>query len=133
MVNWIVRRHNLVVPDLYQPSGVYWFVARISWRAMLAFCIAFWPSMPGFIAVFALDPVAEGWTRIYQLTYWVGLAISGVAYYLICKAFSMPRARDNLLIYEEDIPDDVIEGDEPPVEKTASETSRGEEAFASPV
>jgi nucleobase:cation symporter-1, NCS1 family len=62
---WIVRRQNLVVPDLYQPHGLYWFVAGINRRAMLAFCIAFWPSTPGFIAGLTLDPVAEGWTRIY--------------------------------------------------------------------
>ncbi|KAK5655167.1 hypothetical protein OQA88_6066 [Cercophora sp. LCS_1] len=47
---WVVRRQRLIVPDLYKPGGVYWFTAGVNWRAIVAFCLAFWPSMPGFIA-----------------------------------------------------------------------------------
>jgi hypothetical protein len=61
------------------------------------------------------------------------LAISGAAYYLLCKAFPMPKARDHVLMHEEDIPDDVIEGDEPPVERADSGTSKEKGVFASPV
>jgi NCS1 family nucleobase:cation symporter-1 len=59
---WIVRHQNLVLSNLYRPHGVCWFTAGINWRIILTFCLALWHSMPRFIAVFTLDPVAEGWT-----------------------------------------------------------------------
>ncbi|KAK4220772.1 NCS1 family nucleobase:cation symporter-1 [Podospora fimiseda] len=106
---WIVRRQRLIVADLYQPHGVYWFTFGINWRAMLAFCLGFWPSMPGFICAFTGDPVAEGWARIYQLTYFVGLMLGGGLYYVICKVWPMPGARENVLLNDETI-EDVSDG-----------------------
>jgi hypothetical protein len=32
-----------------------------------------WPSMPGFVCAINGHPIEEGWTRVYQLLYFVGL------------------------------------------------------------
>ncbi|KAK0650029.1 hypothetical protein B0T16DRAFT_457384 [Cercophora newfieldiana] len=111
---WIVRRQNLVVPDLYSLSGVYWFTAGIKWRAMLSFCLAFGPPCR------ASSPPSP-WTLSLR---------DGISYYAICKFFPMPRARDNVLATEEEYPEDVIEGSELPAAETAnSMTSKEKEAL----
>jgi hypothetical protein len=47
----------------------------------------------GFVCAVNGDPIAIGWTRIYQLSYFVGLAISCPGYWLLCRLFPPPALR----------------------------------------
>lgn len=75
---WIVRRGNWNVPQLYEANGIYWFQKGLNWKAFLAWTLAVFPSMPGFVAETTLKgdgssvyDVGEGWIRVFQLNYFV--------------------------------------------------------------
>lgn len=42
---WVIRRHKLIIPDLYSSKGIYWFHWGLNWRAFLVFFVCTAPSM----------------------------------------------------------------------------------------
>lgn len=75
---WIIRRQKWNIPQFYQASGIYWFTGGINWRAVVAWVIAVFPSMPGFVAVTTLKsdgdelyPIGGNWVKVFQLNYFV--------------------------------------------------------------
>ncbi|KAB5549638.1 hypothetical protein GE09DRAFT_1223460 [Coniochaeta sp. 2T2.1] len=56
---WLICRQRLVGSDLFLTDGSCWYTATINWRAMSAFCLGFWPFMPGFIGAFT-TPMRSG-------------------------------------------------------------------------
>lgn len=84
---WLIRTQRLKIPDLYSKNGIYWYTFGLNWRAFVSFFIAIFPSMPGFVCAVNGAPIAVGWTRIYQLSYFVGMTIAGVLYYGLCHYF----------------------------------------------
>lgn len=63
----------------------------------------------GFVCTVNGDPIAIGWTRIYQLSYFVGLAISCPGYWLLCRLFPPPALR--VMEYMDDEVDSDSGGD----------------------
>jgi NCS1 family nucleobase:cation symporter-1 len=87
---WIVRQQKLKIPDLYTKDGIYWYQFGWNWRAFVSFFVAIFPSMPGFVCAVNGDPIAVGWTRLYQLSYFIGITIAGLLYWTLCKFFPPP-------------------------------------------
>lgn len=46
--------------------------------------------MPGFVCAVNGAPIAVAWTRIYQLSYFIGITIAGMLYYGLCYFFPPP-------------------------------------------
>lgn len=46
--------------------------------------------MPGFVCAVNGAPIPVGWTRIYQISYFIGITIAGLLYYGLCYFFPPP-------------------------------------------
>ncbi|EOD51179.1 putative ncs1 nucleoside transporter protein [Neofusicoccum parvum UCRNP2] len=76
---WLVRRRRVKLSDLYHagPSGIYYFVRGVNWRAFVAWVVGWAPQLPGFVhAVNEEISVPAGCTHLYQLAFPLGFAIS---------------------------------------------------------
>jgi nucleobase:cation symporter-1, NCS1 family len=87
---WIIRRTKWNIPDLYKPSGIYWFWHGINWRAAVAYFLGMWPALPGFVNATAGLEVATTWRRFYQISFFFGYIVSGSLYLLFNKLFPPP-------------------------------------------
>ncbi|EPE03023.1 ncs1 nucleoside transporter family protein [Ophiostoma piceae UAMH 11346] len=87
----VLRKHKLRINELYigDPSSHYWFNHGFNWRAFVAFFSGVWPLLPGLAASVNsyTGPNWTNWTRLYNLTFIVGVAIS-FSVYLVLNYFS---------------------------------------------
>jgi NCS1 family nucleobase:cation symporter-1 len=75
---WLIRKRNLVLADLYLPTGTYHYDAGWNWRAVVATvagCVAAWIGL----VVPPLKPV-------YEYAWFAGFAVSALVYYALMKA-----------------------------------------------
>ena len=74
---WIIRRLKWNVPHLYigDSKGIYWYTAGLNWRAFFCWIMSVWPSLPGFAAAVSGQSIAVGWTRAFQVTWFIGESI----------------------------------------------------------
>jgi NCS1 family nucleobase:cation symporter-1 len=83
----VLRMHKLRVNELYigDSSSHYWFNHGLNWRAFVAFFSGVWPLLPGLAASVNgyTGPNWTNWTRLYNLTFLVGLAISFVVFLVL--------------------------------------------------
>jgi len=42
---WLIRKHKLIIPDLYRQEGIYWYNFGLNWKAFLVFFVVVAPSM----------------------------------------------------------------------------------------
>ncbi len=79
---WLVRRTELVVPDLYRTDGAYSYRAGWNPAALIAFAAGLLPNLPGFLATAAPSAFTAGpfWMAIYTWAWFVGLAIALLTY-----------------------------------------------------
>eukprot|EP00798_Chlamydomonas_sp_ICE-L_P004169 gene4169-14269_t len=91
---WIVRARTLDVDALYSSStdAVYWYKGGWNPAALAALLAGVLPSIPGFLATVRLiGPVDPIWKLLYDLSWFVGVAISASLYVaLMGKAKEMP-------------------------------------------
>ncbi|KGQ00857.1 hypothetical protein PAAG_12485 [Paracoccidioides lutzii Pb01] len=84
----LIRRHKLKLNDLYtgDANGIYWYWHGVNWRAPVAFVAGMWPLFPGLIASVnnTTHPNLAGWIKLFNLTFFAGLAISFVTMTGIC-------------------------------------------------
>jgi nucleobase:cation symporter-1, NCS1 family len=86
---WIIRKKKWVVPDLFDPSGIYWFTGGWNLRAVAALVLGMAPACPGFIVNCINRKTDNALVRMYQLTWFISLPISLVVYLGLCWAFPM--------------------------------------------
>ncbi|KAL4936574.1 hypothetical protein BDV06DRAFT_227752 [Aspergillus oleicola] len=83
----LVRRHKLKLSHLYRgdSTSIYWFRDGVNWRAFVAFGAGMWPLLPGLAATVNswTAPKWTGWTRLYNLTFIVGLAMSFLVFWVL--------------------------------------------------
>lgn len=80
---WIVRKRRVKLTDLYHasPAGIYYYLKGFNFRAFVAWVIGWAPQLPGFVnAVNESIAVPVGCTRLYQLAFPLGFAISFVVF-----------------------------------------------------
>ncbi|GJN94131.1 hypothetical protein Rhopal_007205-T1 [Rhodotorula paludigena] len=93
------RKGNLHVPSLYTnaPGSAYRYSYGTHWRAMAAFVLSIFPTLPGFAGTFPGNKVALGWTHLYYIS-WLYCIVSSSLIYLFFlvvvppKNLSGPRA-----------------------------------------
>lgn len=86
---YLVRRTRLDVGDLYRDDGAYSYRGGWNAAAIVAFVLGVLPNIPGFLnAAFpeAFPHVAEEFKSVYTYAWFVGLAISAIAYGLMMKS-----------------------------------------------
>lgn len=91
----VVRNGNVRVPDLYDPAGVYWYRAGVSWRAVVAYLVAVVLPIPGFSASFGCS-VSAGAVHLYEIGWLLTCVVSSVVYWALCRfcgAFALDERR----------------------------------------
>ncbi|ODA79808.1 hypothetical protein RJ55_05404 [Drechmeria coniospora] len=90
----LVRRHKLKISHLYigDSASIYWFDHGFNWRSFLTFGMASWPLLPGLVATVNktkddTDERYDGWVRLYNLTFLVGLVMAFVLFYTLNLLF----------------------------------------------
>ncbi|KAI9834235.1 MAG: hypothetical protein M1819_003073 [Sarea resinae] len=74
----VVRKRRLRLCDLYRgdSSSIYWYSKGFNWRGFVAFGTGVWPLFPGMVASAGGYKIADGWLKIFNLTFILGIAIS---------------------------------------------------------
>ncbi|KZT65774.1 NCS1 nucleoside transporter family protein [Daedalea quercina L-15889] len=82
----VVRRCTIKLEDCYvgNSSSLYWYWHGFHWRALVAWVIGVFPTMPGLIMTVRNPAAYNGWVRTFHITFFVGLFVSFAAFWLIC-------------------------------------------------
>lgn len=96
----VIRRRKLKIEDLYvgDKSSIYWYRNGFHWRAILAFVIGAWPFCPGFIMSLIDAKTSNNWTKLFNISFLVGISIGFIAFTVIC-IISPPPGKDEGLNY----------------------------------
>ncbi len=85
---FLVRRTELDVTDLYREDGRYNFRSGFNPCAIIALVVGVLPNIPGFLAqVGIIDAASMPFVvSLYDYAWFIGLAISGLVYYVLMRA-----------------------------------------------
>lgn len=90
---FLLRRTTVKLTDLYGagPRSIYWYSRGWNWRAAVAWVSGVWFLLPG-LAQRAVAPkdVWAGWTRLYQLSWFLGCLASGLTYLALDRFWPVP-------------------------------------------
>jgi len=94
----VVRRCRVKIEDLYNgtPSSIYWYWKGLHWRAVVAFVIGVWPFWPGFFMSLFNPSVSNGWVKLFNISFLVGLGLGFVAFLVICAISPPPHYKEGL-------------------------------------
>jgi nucleobase:cation symporter-1, NCS1 family len=81
---FVIRRRELVLEDLYLRDGVYEYSRGINWRAVIALALGAGTALAG-LAIPSLR-------ALYDYSWFVGFAVSFVAYYAMMRGQPRPIA-----------------------------------------
>ncbi|KAL2803118.1 permease for cytosine/purines, uracil, thiamine, allantoin-domain-containing protein [Aspergillus granulosus] len=129
---FLIRRTTMKLSDMYAstPASLYWYTKGWNWRAGVAWVTGVWFLMPGLAQrAMALGEIWAGWTRLYQLAWFLGCVVSGAAYLGLDWVWPMPGKtevddEDYFGTFEERA--DVVDGSVPDSE--GDEVAREKEA-----
>jgi len=85
---YFIRQTKINVPDLYLEHGQYSYQKGWNMAAVIAFAIGVIPNIPGFLnAAFpaSFPEVSAMLKTIYTYAWFVGLAISGIVYFVLMR------------------------------------------------
>ncbi|PCH44346.1 NCS1 nucleoside transporter family protein [Wolfiporia cocos MD-104 SS10] len=99
----VVRRCVLKLEDCYigGSHSIYWYYHGFHWRAAVAWVLGVFPTMPGFIMTVRNPFAYNSWVRTFHIAFFVGLADSFVAFWLICKISPPPGIGIGLSYHDE--------------------------------
>ena len=84
---FLVRSRQLKLTDLYErsPRSIYWYWKGFNWRAIVAWLMGIWISLPGFAEYvrYGTSRELKGWSHLYDISYLLGCLISLVTYYVL--------------------------------------------------
>ncbi|KAJ7818270.1 putative uracil permease [Mycena leptocephala] len=88
----VVRRGIIKLEDCYigDSSSLYWYNGGFHWRALFAWALGVFPTMPGFVMTVQDAKAYNGWIRIFNIAFIVGLAVSFIAFWMICNISPPP-------------------------------------------
>ncbi|KAJ7041351.1 permease for cytosine/purines, uracil, thiamine, allantoin-domain-containing protein [Mycena alexandri] len=88
----VVRRGIIKLEDCYigDSSSLYWYNGGFHWRALVAWALGVFPTMPGFVMTMQDATAYNGWIRIFNIAFFVGLAVSFIAFWMICNISPPP-------------------------------------------
>ncbi|KAF6829998.1 NCS1 nucleoside transporter [Colletotrichum plurivorum] len=92
----LIRGRTMKLTDLYgdSPRSIYWYAGGWNWRAAAAWPLSAWLFVPGLVQrAVAPGESWAGWTRLYQLSWFVGCLTSGTIYLALDYFWPMPDRR----------------------------------------
>ncbi|KAK2462997.1 hypothetical protein APHAL10511_004984 [Amanita phalloides] len=92
---YVVRKGHYRIADLYdlKKDGWYWYTYGINFRAYAAYVAGILVNVVGFVGATGTKvPLAA--TRLYQLSFFTGVSVSAIIYYLLNVAFPVPGKSD---------------------------------------
>lgn len=111
---YLIRSRKLKLTSLYDASSSshYWYWNGVNWRAGVAWVVATWPLLPGFVRR-VQDPSVEmsGWSHLYYMAWPFGCLLA-VAIYCGLNALSpldKPDAVDDADYFGTFLPSDRLE------------------------
>ncbi|HEY8171821.1 MAG TPA: NCS1 family nucleobase:cation symporter-1 [Dehalococcoidia bacterium] len=81
---WIIRRKNLVLGDLYRPSGEYTYASGWNWRAVAATLIGSFFAVIGFFV--------PAFKVLYDYAWFVGFGLAFLVYIVLMKILPVPQS-----------------------------------------
>lgn len=87
---YFIRKQQLNVDDLYNPSGRYSFGRGYNSRAILALLLGILPNVPGFlveIKVIPKDAMPAWIPGLYHYAWFVGFFVSGILYMIFMRSY----------------------------------------------
>ncbi|GKT46768.1 transporter aclS [Colletotrichum spaethianum] len=91
---FLIRKRTIKLTDLYgdSPSSIYWYNRGWNLRAVVSWTLGAWMFIPGLAQrTVAPDEIWAGWTRLYQLSWFVGCLVSGLIYLALHQFWPMPE------------------------------------------
>ncbi|HMJ48348.1 MAG TPA: NCS1 family nucleobase:cation symporter-1 [Ferruginibacter sp.] len=85
---YFIRKQQLVLNDLYDHGGMYYFRNGFNIAAIIALLTGILPNVPGFLLQVKLVSVYAfpGWiSGLYHYAWFVGFLVSGILYYILMK------------------------------------------------
>lgn len=81
---FFLRTRRIKLTDLYEngPQSIYYYWRGVNWRAIVAWVMGVWITLPGFVHFVRHGPTGmlAGWSNLYDISYPLGLAISILTY-----------------------------------------------------
>jgi NCS1 family nucleobase:cation symporter-1 len=87
---WILRKRELDLPELFNPTGRYAYGGGTNWRAIAALVLAILPVLPGFVRA-ALTPGGQVahptfLDALYTYAWFVTFTLSAVLYLALMRS-----------------------------------------------
>ncbi|KAJ0421310.1 permease for cytosine/purines, uracil, thiamine, allantoin-domain-containing protein [Aspergillus carlsbadensis] len=91
---FLVRGRRVRVSHLYEysPNSIYWYSRGMNMRALVAWVMGSWLTVPGFVKFVQKgteDPM-PGWSNLYYISYLLGTAVTVVVYVALHYVWPMP-------------------------------------------
>jgi cytosine/uracil/thiamine/allantoin permease len=99
---FVLRKTELLVPELYMQKGIYWFHNGVNWRAFVACAGSILPVFPGFLwnVSDTMQKVIPDWMgEVYKYSWFICFGLSFGGFILIQKIF--PAKGYDLALKEE--------------------------------
>jgi NCS1 family nucleobase:cation symporter-1 len=83
---FLLRKRTMKLTDLYEesPKSIYWYSKGWNWRAAIAWVLSVWFLIPGLVQRgIDTDAFWPGWTRLYQLAWFLGALVGGGTYLIL--------------------------------------------------
>uniref|UniRef100_A0A093UZ44 Putative permease C29B12.14c n=1 Tax=Talaromyces marneffei PM1 TaxID=1077442 RepID=A0A093UZ44_TALMA len=84
---FLIRKQILKLSDLYNYNptgdGIYWYNKGYNWRALIAWMMGVWITLPGFVHRVRYGSRSQwaGWSNLYDLSYLLGCLLTCATYY----------------------------------------------------
>ena len=85
---YFIRKQELVLTDLYNPTGIYSFNKGVNWGAIIALFSGILPNVPGFLTTIKVVDTTffPAWLNaLYSYAWFVGFGISALVYIFLFK------------------------------------------------
>lgn len=103
---FVVRRGNIVINDLFNPEGRYWYTQGVNWRCVVAYISAVVFTLPGFVNLFGTS-IPIDWIHLYQISWFYTCTVSSVVYFCLCMIGGFAKEERTMkfeqLSYEGDV------------------------------
>ncbi len=89
---YLIRDKKLVVEELYDPKGRYWYSKGFNSIAWISLLLGIAPNIPGFLTTTHFIPeesIPAFIRQLYHYAWFVGFGVSGLSYYLLEKRRAM--------------------------------------------
>jgi NCS1 family nucleobase:cation symporter-1 len=89
---YLIRDKKLVVEELYDPKGRYWYSKGFNSIAWISLLLGIAPNIPGFLTTTHFIPeesIPLFIRQLYHYAWFVGFGVSGLSYYLLEKRRAM--------------------------------------------